>query len=154
MKKGFTLIEIIIVVAIISILLAILLPQIGKVRDPAYDAARASNLQKVQTYLELYYTKNRNYPNVGISTWENLQTVLVGADIGVSAIPADPLANSGRVYWYCYSADAQSYILGAKFGTTGHSSLDDPTEIDSIAGYACTPQADCIDASNGFCVGF
>ena len=97
-KKGFTLIEMLIVIAIISILASVFLVGLRGFRAGAYDARRLADLQKVQSYLEIYYTKNRAYPNVSATTasgWISLQNELVSADVGVTAIPNDPLSGSG-----------------------------------------------------------
>ncbi len=54
MKKGFTLIEILVVVAIIAVLAAITVPNYLSARERARDAQRKSDLKQVQNALELY----------------------------------------------------------------------------------------------------
>lgn len=153
-KKGFTLIEMVVVIAVVAILMSIIAIRIG--RGPtgqAYDTRRMSDLQKVQTYLELYYTKNRVYPGANISTWTDLNNTLAGAGIGINSIPNDPLG-AGYGYFYCYSGDYQDYILGARLSTSDHASLRESSEVESTAGYSCTfdVSADCIDGNNGYCI--
>ena len=142
MKKGFTLIEMLIVVAIIAILASVFLVGLRGFRAGAYDSRRISDLQKMQSYLEIYYTKNRAYPNV--STWSDLQTTLINAGVGVTAIPNDPI--SGNNYYYGIdNSDFQSYVLGARFSTSDHSSLKEQTEVDgNVFGVDCEDPVFCI----------
>ena len=66
-QQGFTLIEILIVVAIIAILASVVLVGLGPTQAQGRDARRISDLREVQTGLELYYNKNGVYPTA--STW-------------------------------------------------------------------------------------
>jgi prepilin-type N-terminal cleavage/methylation domain-containing protein len=115
-QKGFTLVEMLIVVAIIAILASVFLVGLQGFRGTAYDSRRLSDLQKVQSYLELYYNQNRAYPEA--ATWADLGTKLNGANIGVTTIPNDPLGGAGiNHYYYMYDPSSlpQRYILAALF---------------------------------------
>ena len=61
-KKGFTLIELMIVIAIIGILAAIAIPQFAKYRTKAYNSSALSDLKNVRTEVEAYYADHDNYP--------------------------------------------------------------------------------------------
>ena len=61
-SKGFTLIELMIVIAIIGILAAIAIPQFASYRQKAYNAAALSDLKTVKTTLEAYYAEHFVYP--------------------------------------------------------------------------------------------
>ncbi|MBI2444009.1 MAG: type II secretion system protein GspG [Candidatus Magasanikbacteria bacterium] len=60
--KGFTLIELIVVVAIIGLLSTLAVVALGSARVKARDAKRLSDLKQMQTALELYYTDKNAYP--------------------------------------------------------------------------------------------
>lgn len=63
MKKAFTLIELLIVIAIIGILAGVLFVSIGqRPLVQARDAKRTADLQNFRTALTLYYTDNASYP--------------------------------------------------------------------------------------------
>lgn len=62
-KKGFTLIELMIVVAIIGILAAIAIPQFANYRARAFNSAALSDLRNFRTELEGYYAEWQAYPN-------------------------------------------------------------------------------------------
>ncbi|WP_457574253.1 type IV pilin protein [Desulfolithobacter sp.] len=61
-EKGFTLVELMIVVAIIGILAAIAIPQFAKYRQRAFDSAAQTDLRNARVDLESYYAENMSYP--------------------------------------------------------------------------------------------
>ncbi|RLB80627.1 MAG: pilus assembly protein [Deltaproteobacteria bacterium] len=60
-EKGFTLIELMIVIAIIGILAAIAIPQFSAYRTRSYNSAAESDLRNAATAQEAYYVDNQNY---------------------------------------------------------------------------------------------
>jgi type IV pilus assembly protein PilA len=67
MKKneGFTLIELMIVIAIIGILAAIAIPQFSAYRKRSYNAAAEADLRNAATAQEAYYVDNSSYATAG-----------------------------------------------------------------------------------------
>ncbi len=59
--KGFTLVEIMIVVGIIAVLAGIFLVGSGRFRSAANSARVKADLQKLESLQEIYYTKNNQY---------------------------------------------------------------------------------------------
>ncbi len=62
-QKGFTLVELMIVVAIIGILAAIAIPQFAKYRARAQNTAALSDGQNIRTDLEGFYAEWQHYPH-------------------------------------------------------------------------------------------
>jgi len=61
-QKGFTLIELMIVIAIIGILAAIAIPQFTKYRVRAFNSAALSDTRNTKTDLEGFYAEWQHYP--------------------------------------------------------------------------------------------
>jgi len=61
-QKGFTLVELMIVVAIIGILAAIAIPQFAAYRQKAYNSSAQSDLKNAKTAAEAYYADYQHYP--------------------------------------------------------------------------------------------
>ncbi|HXH62063.1 MAG TPA: type II secretion system protein, partial [Fimbriimonadaceae bacterium] len=59
---GFTLIELMVVIAIIVILSAIIFPVYARTKDSAYRGDDMASLNQLRTALQLYYTDQGGYP--------------------------------------------------------------------------------------------
>ncbi len=113
LRRGFTLIEILVVIAIIAILSGVVLFQIEQSRVKARDAARVSDINQIQIALEAYFegqpmdpiTGNKSYPN-------NYEILATGADKYIPAVPKDPSTHQN--YGYIRDAVNPAFCLGAK----------------------------------------
>ncbi len=61
--KGFTLIELMVVISIIGVLSSVVLVAVNNVKNKARDSKRLSDVKSIQLALEMYYDKYGNYPN-------------------------------------------------------------------------------------------
>ncbi|OCL27025.1 hypothetical protein U472_05940 [Orenia metallireducens] len=70
-QEGFTLLELIVVVAVIGILAAIIVPQVSEIQDDAHEKSVRASLANIQTRLEQYKLSedegDGSYPAAG--TW-------------------------------------------------------------------------------------
>ncbi|MHC4294011.1 MAG: prepilin-type N-terminal cleavage/methylation domain-containing protein [Planctomycetota bacterium] len=79
-NKGFTLVEILIVVIILGILAAIVIPQFTEASNDARESALATDLQSIRSQIELYKIQHFDeYP--GETTPGNGVIEVVGADL-------------------------------------------------------------------------
>ena len=60
-KEGFTLVEILVVIAIIAILAAIAIPQLSVHRTKSYNTSAAADIKNASIAQEAYYVENRTY---------------------------------------------------------------------------------------------
>ncbi len=87
MKKGFTLVEIIIVLVLIGILVAIITPIYRNSIIRAREAVLKENLFHIRDAISKYYYDKHKYP----TTLDDLVT-----DKYLSKVPLDPMANSNE----------------------------------------------------------
>lgn len=112
--RGFTLIEVLITLAITMILLGIGFSMFGSARATARDAKRKKDLSDIAQALELYYQKNRLYPGIAgtwysslsLDPWITSTPALVPNSI--NALPKDPVQSS--TYRYVYISLPQTSV--------------------------------------------
>src|SRR5580765_2870100 len=71
-KRGFTLVEILIVVIILGILAAIVIPQFTNASNDARNNSVASTLQTVRSQIELYKIQHADTPPPAASMWTQM----------------------------------------------------------------------------------
>ena len=130
--RGFTLTEILIIIAVIGILLGIVLTSFSQVRAASRDAVRVSDLRTLEKMLEMYKYDHNRYPT---STAE-LQIIgqSWGSDWkGYGIIPKDPLSPKQD---YVYISDqGRDYQIYAKFER-------DPVNQAFACAESCGPNAE------------
>jgi general secretion pathway protein G len=101
--KSFTIIELLIVIAVIAILVGVALPRFRGMQEEGKIAQAKGELRTLQTAVESYYIHNSNtYP--AEATWS---TLLTGASPNIigSAVPTDPFNGTNN---YGYKIDTGS----------------------------------------------
>lgn len=67
-NKGFTLVELLVVIGIIALLIAMLLPALNKARNAAVRVSCQSNLRQLGQYWHIYANDHHGFfPNTGLS---------------------------------------------------------------------------------------
>ena len=105
-QKGFTLVEILIVVVILGILAAIVIPQFTDASTEAKNSALRSNLQTVRAQIELYKIQHDYTPPGPVTSFSSLMTTSDGTyGPYLQAVPNNPwtgtnaVASSGTGDW-------------------------------------------------------
>lgn len=134
-EKGFTLIELMIVVAIIGILAAIAIPQFASYRVKAFNASAQSDLRTAQTTFEVFFNDNDLYPPT-----EALQTGAITLGSGTSAVTL----NTSSGVWFSSGTNAtgQAYNANSKHlsGDITFSSSSSSSVVTETAGTAGAKQ--------------
>lgn len=68
-QKGFTLIELMVVIGIIVMLATLMVVNYQGASKKARDSRRAADLEQLRSQLELLYTENNEYPDTNPSVW-------------------------------------------------------------------------------------
>ena len=137
MKKAFTLIELLIVIAVISILIGIALPRFKGMQDEGNIAKSKGELRTLQSALESYYIHNSNAYPAALSSLTSAVPNLV------SSIPADPFSTTSASYGYVRGGTNKKFFVVYSAGPSANGSAT--ITLDAVVE---TNGSSCIYASN------
>jgi prepilin-type N-terminal cleavage/methylation domain-containing protein len=128
-KKGFSLVELLVVITIIAILSVVAYSAVGGNTIKARDSKRHQDLGIIQQALELYYAEKGVYPSAPLSYTAGSNPI---TKKNLSDIPVDP----GSKHSYIYTVNGTSeYELAAALEVDG-----DPAHFESyVIGNAASP---------------
>lgn len=128
-KKGFTLVELLVVITILAILMTIGIAVYSGVQKNARDLRRKSDLRSIKIALELYYQANGQYPSstwVGSGAAPNAWISGLDSNYMSQGVPVDPFKqtsgnpwNNPAIFRYAYTSTVADTSLGACTGNYG-----------------------------------
>jgi len=145
-KNAFTLVELLVVMAILGILAVVSLANFRTSQMKGRDAQRKSDLRQIANALEVYMSDHGGYPSssngkiracgCGNGTrecnWDEdsgeRELCDVNNTVYMSKVPGDPIANSATSSSpnYCYWSDGTSFKLYAKLENTKDPEIGGP----------------------------
>lgn len=110
-QRGFTIVELLIVIVVIGILAALVVTTYGGIQAKARDSKRQADLQALQTQIEAFYANNSYYPSradLNSDSWRstNMKSLDAGALQDPSAAAGTTLSGTAasssnqKVYGY------------------------------------------------------
>jgi type IV pilus assembly protein PilA len=154
-QRGFSLIELLIVVAIILVIAAIAIPNLLRSRLAANEASSVASLRSLNTAEIVYSTAYGSFsPNLvdlgphGTTCSSTVVPTATAACLVDAALGQDPVVKSGYTLTYAAGANNATYSITAipiTLGVTGQRAFctDQAVVIDvNSAGAACVPGTD------------
>lgn len=147
MRRGFTLIEIMIVIAVMAILIGISLPYFKGMQDEGNTAKAAGELRTLATAIESYYIHNsRAYPSQSTTVTTSWQSALTGSSPTiVTTALTDPFKPTQQYGYATSAASGSKYYVVFSVGANGTAGITGVSTAGAIVG---TPGDD-IYLSNG-----
>jgi general secretion pathway protein G len=140
---GFTLVELLIVLAIIGILTGFLLSNFSNTRQRARDTQRKSDLYKIQSAVERYFADNGSYPQNVPNCPPALMDINCGSDAAtavnyLSAVPRDPLSIGSGPDNTIFNGGFYDYVqCGSKFML--YACLENANDPQAVSAPPCIP---------------
>jgi len=134
MNRGFTLVELLIVIAIMGILSSVTVGQFVTAKKKANDVARKSDLNGVSKALQMYFADYGKMPEVSAINWG--EEFKDGDYVYMKVLPRE---NNINPNWppYCYKTDGKKYALFAQLENTGDKDCTGKYDCGGLVGVYC-----------------
>lgn len=145
---GFTIVELLVTISVISILAVIVYSNVGQASPKARDLERQADLRNLQTAIEQFKRKNNRYPAMGYTAGDGISSEADGATYitglapeFISVLPHDARRGTALGYAYVTNAMGTSYKIMA-VGTV---------ESETVTSTHPMKSCDTTDICNGTC---
>jgi len=112
-KQGFTIIELMVTMAIIGMIVALITISFSGAKAKSRDSRRMEDLKQISNALNLYYSVHRNFPTanpvIHLDGADTISTSLINENFMPAAI-TDPLDSGNYIYQY-FSSSGLDYVL-------------------------------------------
>jgi len=110
-NKGFTLVELLVVVAVIGLLVTAVTISVAKIKPRRQDVHRVSDIKSIQEALAMYHNNFRSYPIYDgyITGSDSMSSDLID-DNTIQKVPNDPINRENYRYYY-QSVDGSDYLI-------------------------------------------
>ena len=110
-KKGFTLVELVIVVAVMAILVAVAIPTVSSITSKAQTAVDESNCRTIESVIKLYAAEKSNTTNTYTITAEDCAKACDDAKLGITKDNYYYVVANGNVVATKPSGEASTYYI-------------------------------------------
>lgn len=146
-QRGFTIVELLIVIVIIGILASITIVAYNGIQGRARDSARISDINAIRKALEVYKSFNGEYPEENVAGWEyshtDPQNFISALKPYLGKTPVDPVNDAANYYYYHrYAAGTSSWgvtcpVVRGDYYVIGVLGLDNSSGTSISPGWNC-----------------
>lgn len=135
-KKGFTLVELVIVVAVMAILVAVAIPTVGTITKTAQSATDESNARTIESMIKLYEAKKDETTDGKVTvTAEDCVKACEDAKLGITkanfyyivksgdVVATKPTSGTAGTEYFVIAFDADGAVSNSEYSSTSKTSF-------------------------------